>query len=147
MVPIRFKRMGHGRVIKTLDIQLGGGRCSWDSEARVRSRAPTHEAILFAYSWDLPCCQYMETCPHMPSIHNDMTVSCKQFSGESFLLRIHWLLCSMLDTVQLAPIRFWRMGYGRSVKTLGITVGGGRCPSGSETRVRNRAPTREAICS
>ena len=40
-----------------------------------------------------------------------------------FLPRIDSLLLPMCDTAQLVPIRFWRMGHGRVVKTLAITVG------------------------
>ena len=43
--PSVFWRMDHSWVVRTLDTTMGGGRCLWDSEARVRNWAPTREAI------------------------------------------------------------------------------------------------------
>ena len=40
-----FWRVGHGRVVRTLDTTVGGGRCFWDSDARVLNWVPTREAI------------------------------------------------------------------------------------------------------
>ena len=45
------------------------------------------------------------------------------------------------------PIRFWRVGQGQVGRTLGTTLGDGRCLWDSEARVRNWTPTREAISS
>ena len=40
-----FWQVGQGRVTRTLDTTVGGGRCLWDFDARVWNWAPTHEAI------------------------------------------------------------------------------------------------------
>ena len=81
-----------------------------------------------------------------PHLYLYASARCKQLSGESFLLRIDSLLRAMCDTVQLVPFRFdgW-VGHGWEVETLDITVGGGRCFWDSEARVRNWAPTCEAM--
>ena len=87
-----------------------------------------------------PSCNFL-------SIHLYASDRCKQSSANSFLLRIDSLLPSICDTVQLVPIRFWRVGQGQVGRTLGTTLGDGRCLWDSEARVRNWAPTREAISS
>ena len=40
-----WRRAGYVRMVRTLDTTEDGGRCVWDSEARVRNRAPSREAI------------------------------------------------------------------------------------------------------
>ena len=61
-----FRRVGHGRVVRMLFTTVGGGRCLWDSEARVRN------CEQFAHSGNLPCYQFTETCSYVSSIQNDI---------------------------------------------------------------------------
>ena len=35
------------------------------------------------------------------------------------------LLCRVCDTIRLVPVRFWRTGHGRVVRTIGIVADGG----------------------
>ena len=67
LVPIRFWRMGHGRMVKTLATTLGVG-------VSLRFRGPRfntgiHLMKQFAHNWYLPCCQCTETCSHVSFIH------------------------------------------------------------------------------
>ena len=91
----------------------------------------------------------METYPHVSSIQKYLyaSVRWKQPSRTSFRVRMDTLLCSVCDIFQLVPIFSWRTGRRRVVKTLEITVGGGRFSWDSEARARNFAPRREAIRS
>ena len=67
LVLIRFWRTGHGRVVKALAITVGGGRCLWDSEARVGKWAPTREEIR-SYLEFTPLPVH-GTCSHVSSKH------------------------------------------------------------------------------
>ena len=101
---------------------------------RFLSWAPAREAIYPAAS--------AQKHIYVSSVQNDIytPVPC-------VMLRIDSLLCTMCSTVQLVPIRLWRTGHGRVVKTLDMTVGVGRCFWDYKVLVRSWASTREAIRS
>ena len=125
-VPISFRRVDHGRMIKTLVPNRGRRSC-------LETLGPAFESGIqymkqFAHNWYLSSCRCTETWPHVSSIRIYYLYTyarCKQPSGESFLSRIGSMLCQVCDTIRPVPIRFWCAGHAREVRTLGTIVGGG----------------------
>ena len=65
LVPIRFWRMGHGRVVKTLATTVS--LRFWGP----RFNTGIHLMKQFAHNWYLPCCHCTETCSHVSFIQDN----------------------------------------------------------------------------
>ena len=85
LMPIRFRRMGHGGMVSTLGTAMG---CEYVS---LRFRSPRFAACLhlmkqFAHGLHLTCCHFTETGSDASSIHNH--IFCKRFYSWPIFQRI-----------------------------------------------------------
>ena len=128
LVPIRFWRMGHGRVVSALDTAVDYENVSlrfWGPQFATS----IHLMKQFADNWHLPSCHCTETCSQcllhknkndiytpVPGVRSPVEDrSCPESTD----------CCGRCcDTSQLVPIRFRRLGHDGVVSTLDTTVGG-----------------------